>query len=209
LPQQKGYKIEIFRPANCTSKNKIPKEVIIMFHRILVAVDNSPISQKVFNEAVTLAKATNANLMLIHIISPFEESYLNSTGIHQIGYYPSFSGNNIDYYMGAWEELKQQGIKYLQSLCEESNKLGITTEFTQNLGDPGKIICEFANTWNGDLIIIGRRGYRGLNEFFLGSVSNYVLHHAPCSVLTIQGESVSKNIADVEERSQHQDLEKV
>ena len=26
----------------------------------------------------------------------------------------------------------------------------------------------------------------GLSELILGSVSNYVLHHAPCSVLTLQ-----------------------
>lgn len=26
-----------------------------------------------------------------------------------------------------------------------------------------------------------------LQEYFLGSVSNYVLHHAPCSVLVVQG----------------------
>ncbi|MDB9482953.1 universal stress protein, partial [Dolichospermum circinale CS-537/05] len=32
------------------------------------------------------------------------------------------------------------------------------------------------------LIMMGRRGRSGLAEFFLGSQSNYVLHHAPCSV---------------------------
>jgi len=37
------------------------------------------------------------------------------------------------------------------------------------------------------VIMIGRHGRTGLAEFFLGSVSNYVMHHAPCSVLTIQG----------------------
>ncbi len=47
-----------------------------MFHTILVAVDNSPISEKVFDEAVSLAKVTNAKLMLLHVISPFEKSYI-------------------------------------------------------------------------------------------------------------------------------------
>ncbi|MGQ9872468.1 universal stress protein [Leptodesmis sp.] len=37
-----------------------------------------------------------------------------------------------------------------------------------------------------DLILIGNRGHTGLKELFLGSASNYVLHHAPCSVLTVK-----------------------
>ncbi|PAX56134.1 universal stress protein [Brunnivagina elsteri] len=176
-----------------------------MFHKILVAVDNSPISEKVFNEAVSIAKATNANLMLLNVLSPFEESYLNSAGIYTNSYYPTFNANNIDYYMGAWEELKQQGLNYLKILSDEATKLDIPTEFTQNLGDPGKIICEVSINWNADLIIIGRRGHRGLNEFFLGSVSNYVLHHAPCSVLTVQGQIITKS----GESQESKEIEKV
>ncbi|NEO65320.1 MAG: universal stress protein, partial [Moorea sp. SIO4G2] len=37
------------------------------------------------------------------------------------------------------------------------------------------------------LIVLGRRGLGGLKEMVLGSVSNYVVHHAPCSVLVVQG----------------------
>ena len=50
-----------------------------------------------------------------------------------------------------------------------------------------KDYAEFlAKDWNADLIIMGRRGLTGLSEMFLGSVSNYVVHHASCSVLLIQ-----------------------
>jgi phage terminase large subunit GpA-like protein len=33
--------------------------------------------------------------------------------------------------------------------------------------------------------MVGHRGRTGLSEFLLGSVSNYVMHHAPCSVLVV------------------------
>lgn len=33
--------------------------------------------------------------------------------------------------------------------------------------------------------MMGRGGRSGLDEFFLGSVSNYVLHHVPCLVLAV------------------------
>jgi nucleotide-binding universal stress UspA family protein len=70
----------------------------------------------------------------------------------------------------------------LQSLSAQANTAGVNTEFTQNTGNAGRMICELATVWNADLIIMGRRGRSGIAEFFLGSVSNYVLHHAPCSV---------------------------
>jgi nucleotide-binding universal stress UspA family protein len=53
-------------------------------------------------------------------------------------------------------------------------------------GDPGHSICESAQNWGADLIVLGRRGRTGFAEAFLGSVSNYVVHHASCSVFVIQ-----------------------
>ena len=38
------------------------------------------------------------------------------------------------------------------------------------------------------MIVVGSRGLKGLKEMFLGSVSNYVTHHAPCSVLIVRSE---------------------
>lgn len=53
-------------------------------------------------------------------------------------------------------------------------------------GSPERSICEIAQTWEADLIIVGSRGLTGIKEMFLGSVSNYVTHHAPCSVLIVR-----------------------
>lgn len=53
-------------------------------------------------------------------------------------------------------------------------------------GAPGYQICTLANEWQIDLIVMGRKGHSGLAELFIGSVSNYVLHHAHCSVLVVQ-----------------------
>ncbi|MGA7934086.1 MAG: universal stress protein, partial [Kovacikia sp.] len=82
---------------------------------------------------------------------------------------------------------EQEGLKLLQSYTEKATAAGVPTEFTQNAGNPGRKICDMVQTWGADLIILGRRGRSGLNELLLGSVSNYVLHHATCSVLTVQG----------------------
>jgi len=164
-----------------------------MFNKILVAVDNSALSEKVFEEAVSFAKTTGAHLILLHVLSPFDDSYLNPVGVN----YLTLCTDNMDYYTGVFQALKERGLKYLQKLCQKATELGVSVEFTQNLGDPGRIICEIVRHYNADLIMMGRRGHSGLGEFFLGSVSNYVLHHAPCSVLTVQGQTL------IPQQSQH------
>ncbi|MGK7934253.1 MAG: universal stress protein, partial [Xenococcaceae cyanobacterium] len=71
----------------------------------------------------------------------------------------------------------------------EAKSVGVNTEFTQRWGNPGRNICEQAQTWSADLILVGSRSLTGLKEMFLGSISNYVTHHAPCSVLIVRSDS--------------------
>ena len=59
---------------------------------------------------------------------------------------------------------------------------GVDTDCTHCFGDPEPMISDLAEAWHADLIVMGRRGRAGLTEFFLGSVSSYTVHHAPCSV---------------------------
>jgi len=50
-------------------------------------------------------------------------------------------------------------------------------------GSPESRIVETAEKLPADLIILGSHGYNRWERLLLGSVSNSVLHHAPCSVL--------------------------
>jgi nucleotide-binding universal stress UspA family protein len=158
-----------------------------MFQKILVAIDNSAIGQHVFDEALTLAQQIGGKLMLLHVLDPFDERSPSSIAFQTNTLYPTFQAEAMNYYMGQWEVLKKEGIEFLRLFYEQAIAKGVATEFSQNFGEPGRVICELARNWQADLIIVGRRGRRGLSELFLGSVSNYVLHHAPCSVLTVQG----------------------
>jgi nucleotide-binding universal stress UspA family protein len=157
-----------------------------MFNKILVAIDNSENSLHVFDKALSLAKTSGTSLILFHVLSPFEDAYINPTPLNPSSIYPTFNTEFADYYLGLWEKLKQEKIQLLTSLCNQAKESGINAKFAISLGHAGRMICEKARDENADLIMIGRRGISGLSEFFLGSVSNYVLHYAPCSVLTVQ-----------------------
>jgi nucleotide-binding universal stress UspA family protein len=64
-------------------------------------------------------------------------------------------------------------------------ELGIAVTTQHILGNPTSVICSVACELGIDTIIIGRGGRNGIAEAVLGSVSNYVFHHAPCSVWAI------------------------
>jgi len=51
---------------------------------------------------------------------------------------------------------------------------------------PVPAILDEAKEWEADLIIMGSHGYGFWQRTFLGSVSNSVVHHAPCSVLIVR-----------------------
>ena len=50
---------------------------------------------------------------------------------------------------------------------------------------PGPIIVEYTNEHDIDLVVMGTHGRRGFRRFLLGSVTEEVMRHAPCPVLTV------------------------
>lgn len=157
-----------------------------MFHKILVAMDRSQVSKQVFDEALGLAHVNGASLMLLHVLSSEEEGSPDIPMLPGMEYYRTLRADNWELYQKQWKAFANQGLNLLRSRTNEATAVGVRTEFTQTSGTPGRTICNLARTWGADLIVIGRRGRSGLSELILGSVSNYVLHHAPCSVLTVQ-----------------------
>lgn len=156
-----------------------------MFEKILVAIDLSEINHSTFNTALSLAQTTEAKLMLLHVISPDTNNYPNPFIYSGYEYNP-MDESLVAIYQEQWDKFKQRGIETLRSLAKEATAAGVEAEFTQDFGNPGRTICDFAQTWSADLILVGSRGLTGVKEMFLGSVSNYVTHHAPCSVLIVR-----------------------
>lgn len=65
-------------------------------------------------------------------------------------------------------------------------------KFVTRRGDPGEVIVHVAEKESCDLIITGSRGMGMIRRTILGSVSDYVLHHAHCPVLICKHEGYKK-----------------
>jgi nucleotide-binding universal stress UspA family protein len=154
-----------------------------MFHKVLAAIDRSEMSHDVFKTALDIAKADKAVLVLLHVLSFDEQG--NPSMPTPIGweYFQAADANTLAGYRDRWQTYEQQSLEILKSLAERATAEGVTTEFHQVADSPGRKICEFAESEGIDLIVMGRRGLSGVNEFLMGSVSNYVLHRSSCSVL--------------------------
>ena len=54
------------------------------------------------------------------------------------------------------------------------------------IGDPGHQVCEYAESVNAGLIVLGSHGRTGISRVLLGSVAERVTRHAPCPVLIVR-----------------------
>lgn len=158
-----------------------------MFQRILVAVEptTAPI---LVPQSIALARLHGATLLFLHVGLAFDEGYSSSFYPGVDALYPTLHSPVMQNYSEAWAKAEDQNRDWLQAFITDAAAVGVTAGMRQQLGDPGGVICQIARDEAVDLILVGRRGRSGLSEIFLGSVSNHVMHHAPCSVLTVQGE---------------------
>ncbi|NAL77983.1 universal stress protein [Nitrososphaera sp. AFS] len=71
-------------------------------------------------------------------------------------------------------------------LLAEREGVRIKKEVVQVSDTVGKAIIDYAKTNKFDVIIIGTTGMGRVQRMFLGSVANYVIHNAHCSVFAVR-----------------------
>lgn len=138
--------------------------------KIVVAVDLLEYSKLVMEKACILATAFKSDVYLLSVVKMAklvaEEGDINLQELKKEE--EEFSRHHqrlIDKYYTGFNLLVESKILH---------------------GDPASKICEFASSVSADIIIIGSTGKSGLKRVFLGSTSEAVSHHAPCSVLIVK-----------------------
>jgi nucleotide-binding universal stress UspA family protein len=140
---------------------------------ILLAVDGSEFSDAAIQNLI-LTRPTDAQVRVIHVIEPFPviESWV---------------------YTPDWDKMLEEQRKDAEAFVAEAAqqlreaKFTVTTSLEQ--GNPQAVIIDTAAKWPADLIVMGSHGRRGLERFLLGSVSDGIARHAPCSVLIVRKRS--------------------
>ncbi len=146
--------------------------------KILMALDNSGYKQKIIQYSINLARALNADVVAVHVIT---KASLGTTG-DLIGYY---RGGKVERYL---EELKKGAEKLLEEAKEigKAENVKVSTAVLTESSSAADNIIHYAKEQQVDLIIIGTKGMTGIEKFLIGSVANNVIIHAHCPVLAIR-----------------------
>lgn len=137
--------------------------------KILVPLDGSKNCLRGLDMAIHIARQSNGTITGLAV-----KSVPGVYALHPLGF--------LDF--NSMKEIK----KIIDQAKVRAAKKGISLIGKVISGDPGYDIARFSNNpKNGiDLVVIGARGRGSAKEFFLGSVSNYVLHKSKKPVLVVK-----------------------
>jgi nucleotide-binding universal stress UspA family protein len=142
--------------------------------RILLATDGSEEAQLATLRAVELAQRTDSELHVVHVVGVLP-SFLVS--------YPGTLG----YHGKLYEQIQEQSRELLRKESWRVKVAGGTVAGAHlRMRKVDLEIVGLAKELGTDLIVMGCRGHRGQRRAIEGSVSDGVIHHAPCSVLVVR-----------------------
>jgi nucleotide-binding universal stress UspA family protein len=157
------------------------------FKKILVGLDQSFKDSAVFARALEQAKPHSTSMMIFHAlkVEPRGEATAIATADNDTtrDLYAMLARQH----QARVERTKQKATNWLDLYFQQAIAKGIPTQVNCEAGNPGLWLCEMAQRWGADLIVVGHRDNQGLRSVGNSSVTQYVLQHAPCPILVIQG----------------------
>nr|WP_319516417.1 universal stress protein [uncultured Cohaesibacter sp.] len=148
-----------------------------MFERIIVPIDGSPCSLNALEKAVELQKLCGLDCVL-KIICVYRHQGAREASVSMVR--PS-TPDVID------KALSQHAREVVQEAKNRAFEMGgrnVTAHVMQ--GPTARTIMRFASEHQGDLIVMGGRGYGDLEALLLGSVSHKVTSLAHCPVMIVR-----------------------
>lgn len=91
--------------------------------------------------------------------------------------------DEIEYDEKQKKDFQSDLAKLAATFEKDGMKVEIVVAETRHVGHG---IVDFAKERKSSLVVVGDKGRSAIARFFLGSVSRFVLHHAPCSVLVVK-----------------------
>lgn len=148
--------------------------------KILLATDGSDFSKAAIDALANIV--ANPENTIFKIVSTVEFPAMLPSD--------PFIGASVEYY----DAIEKVGHEQAKRAAEEAETQirSLFPEFSLNItaeaisGSPQRVLVEKAAEWGADLIVVGSHGYGFWSRAMLGSVSNSVVHHAPCSVLVVR-----------------------
>lgn len=155
--------------------------------KILIATDGSNFSQRALEKACELARKWDT--VSFRVISVYEAQVPMAAEPFAIS--AEYFQKLDDFARQRSEASVEKSVEFIKARLPNA---AISITSSVELGIPAQVIVEEARRWGADLVVVGSHGYGFWGRLALGSVSDAVVHHSPCSVLVVrpQAEEVEK-----------------
>ena len=142
--------------------------------KILLAIDGSSCSKKATETLVSHYRPQDAEVVVMNVV----ESAQLMPVTYGLGTGPVFAEN----YLAIEQTWRAEAEKLVADVAAQLEAAGFKTTTRVEDGDARERILDYAQKWRADLILLGSHGWKGLDRFLLGSVSEAVARQAKCSV---------------------------
>lgn len=139
--------------------------------KLLVAFDGSPPAEKAFDFALELATACRDIAYEITVLSVI---HLAEQIDVPVDIEPIINASRAQY------------EKQLTNLHEKAKSQGVSIGAEIVIGHPADDIIEYARKHQCSMIVMGQRGKSRIPKWLMGSVSQQIANHAPCSVVIVK-----------------------
>lgn len=141
-------------------------------NRILLATDFSRWTADAVSFSFEMARCFGAEILMIHGIEPIADAAVEAE--EEDGDFDEFFG-----------ELKARSRQRLEDLVEEAEALGVSARYHIEIGERWRIIMDYADAEDVDLIVLGRRTYDEARQVPLGTTSQRIFFGSRRPVLTV------------------------
>jgi nucleotide-binding universal stress UspA family protein len=161
-----------------TNSNLKPEETNTSVDRVLFATDGSKYANMANQFLLDLPLPQQSQVIVVTVLQSDVDTLLRVPTL------PLETDEDMPENLQAAEESAAQ--KIIERSIQQFDAKGYKATSITMRGGAGESILKVADEHNPDIIVLGSRGLTGIETFFLGSVSERVARHAPCSVLIVR-----------------------
>jgi len=143
----------------------------LRLHHVLCATDLSHLSTHALSHAAAIARTLGAELTVVYVCP--DDLPLGS----EYGYLAPASLSPQE---------RAELDRKLKVFVEPAARAGVRAHSLVLEGDPSREVMELAKELRADLLVLGLHPDSRLKHILLGSMSEELLRHAPCPVLTVR-----------------------
>jgi nucleotide-binding universal stress UspA family protein len=148
--------------------------------KVLLPIDESQFSEQAIKEVEERFRTPDTTVRVLHVVAKFVPPAATLWD----------AGGSLE---AAREEVLSRYRGLVEGVAERLTAAGVTAETAIREGAAGKVIINEAKEWGADLIVLGSHGHARLVQMLLGSVAQYVVDHAPCSVEVVHRKDSKAN----------------